>query len=518
MADLSRRKFLLVSSLLLLTGCNTLTMRRGGSYKIRENPFKLGVASGSPRHDSVVLWTRLVSSEVINSAVDVHWEMAEDDGFRRIVQHGVAIAIPELAHSVHVEVNGLNPDRWYWYRFRAGDAQSEAGRTRVFPAPDVTADRLRFAYASCQRWEDGYYAAYRHMAQENLDCVVFLGDYIYEGSRIGAVRAHNLPTPLTLEDYRQRYALYKSDTDLQRMHAACPWLVTWDDHEVLNNYAGRHSITEEADFLARRTAAYQAYYEHMPLRADALLHGISGLSRPDALRIYNRFHFGRLATFHLLDSRQYRDLPLCGESKQKQGGSRSCSEQDDSRRSYLGMAQEQWLDEGLRLGAGSGVRWDIIGSQTIFNRLMNRKSDSELSSDGWSGYKDAQNRLIESVVGNKARNPIFVGGDIHQNRVANIHQNLDDPKSPIVASEFCGTSISSRAGRTQAEIEELAQKNPHWLFANPERRGYGVVEITPTQSEVTLRALHDVRQKESGIETLARFAVMDGKPEIRRLS
>lgn len=518
MTDFSRRKFLLLSSLLFLTGGNALAMPRDGSYKFRENPFRLGVASGSPRHDSVVLWTRLLVPDGIRSAVDVHWEMAEDEAFRRIVRRGVVVAIPELAHSVHVAASGLKPNRWYWYRFRAGGAESEAGRTRVFPAPGVDADRLRFAYASCQRWEDGYYAAYRHMAQEDLDCVVFLGDYIYEGSRKGAVRAHDLPPPRTLEDYRQRYALYKSDADLQRMHAACPWLVTWDDHEVLNNYAGQYSITGEADFLARRTAAYQAYYEHMPLRAEALLHGVSGLSRPEALRIYNRFHFGRLATFHLLDSRQYRDLPLCSELQRKQEGVRSCTEQDTPERTYLGMAQEQWLEAGLRSGAESGVKWDLIGSQTVFNRPMNRRSEGELSRDGWSGYQSAQNRLLASIVGSRVRNPVFVCGDIHQNRVANIHRDLDDPKSPVVASEFCGTSISSWAGRSQAQTEEMARNNPHWLFADSERRGYGVVEITPTQCAVALRALHDARNKDSGIETLARFVVLDGTPEIRRLS
>jgi len=267
----------------------------------------LGVASGSPTHDSVVLWTRLAPETFFGSrsredAVTVRWEIAHDDKFERIVQRGQAVANAALANSVHVEVAGLESDRWYFYRFMAGDAQSTVGRTRTFPAPDAAASRLRIAYASCQRWEHGYFSAYRHMRQENPDVVLFLGDYIYEYPNAkNAVRVPTGGWVRSLADYRARYALHKSDADLQAMHAACPWLLTWDDHEVQNDYAGLkegQSGTPVADFAALRAAAYQAYYEHMPLRAAVLTRAFAGLASGAEMRIHASVRFGTLASFH----------------------------------------------------------------------------------------------------------------------------------------------------------------------------------------------------------------------------
>jgi hypothetical protein len=285
------------------------------------NPFALGVASGSPTHDSLVLWTRLVQTGLFGSStlgtapVTVRWEIADDEGFTRIVQSGQAQALAELAHSVHVEVAGLASDRWYFYRFMAGDAVSPVGRTRTFPAPDAPAARLRVAYASCQRWEHGYFSAWRHLRDDQPDVVLFLGDYIYEyASAPNAVRQPTGGWVLTLDDYRARYALHRSEHELQAMHAACPWLVTWDDHEVQNDYAGLtpgNSGPPVADFAARRAAAYQAFYEHMPLRASVLTQALAGLASGAEMRIYGQVAFGRLATLFLLDDRQYRDPQVC---------------------------------------------------------------------------------------------------------------------------------------------------------------------------------------------------------------
>ena len=254
--------------------------------RLTADPFALGVASGSPLHDSVVLWTRLLNTEPLTGAVTVRWELAHDEGFTRIAHQGQVQALPELAHAVHAEVTGLAPDRWYFYRFMLGDAVSHTGRTRTFPAAEARVNRLRLGYASCQRWEHGYYAAWRHMRAEELDTVLFLGDYIYEYPSLpNAVRQVTGGWVLTLDDYRQRYALHKSDADLQAMHAACPWLMTWDDHEVQNDYAGLHEgsgvlgMGSVPDFAARRAAAYQAYYEHMPLRASVLTRSLAGLAR-----------------------------------------------------------------------------------------------------------------------------------------------------------------------------------------------------------------------------------------------
>ncbi|MBD2018750.1 alkaline phosphatase D family protein, partial [Leptolyngbya sp. FACHB-36] len=274
--------------------------------------FSLGVASGEPLPDGVVLWTRL-APEPLNGGgmppqpMSVQWQVAVDEQMRRVVQRGTTIAVPELAHSVHVEVNGLEPARWYWYRFQAGDQQSSIGRTRTAPALTSHVDRLRFAFASCQHYEHGYYAAYRDMAAADLDFVVHLGDYIYEGAATtGESRQHNGSDLVTLEQYRDRYALYKTDPDLQAAHAAFPWIVTWDDHEVAGNYANltANGQSQQA-FLQRRASAYQAYYEHMPLRRSSRPQGAN-------LQLYRRFSFGDLAEFNVLDTRQYRSKQPCG--------------------------------------------------------------------------------------------------------------------------------------------------------------------------------------------------------------
>ena len=262
------------------------------AQRLNSNPFALGVASGSPTHNTVVLWTRLLQADVGSAggafplgtqSIAVRWEVAHDEAFTRIVQSGQSLATPELGHSVHVEVAGLASDRWYHYRFMLGDAVSATGRTRTFPAPGAKVNKLRMAYASCQNWEHGYYSAYRHMRDEQLDAVMFLGDYIYEyGGNNKAVRPAPPRNAITLDDYRSFYALYKSDPDLQHMHAACPWLMTWDDHEVHNDYAGLQAGVfgpEVPNFVARRAAAYQAYYEHMPLRSSVLTHALAGLAR-----------------------------------------------------------------------------------------------------------------------------------------------------------------------------------------------------------------------------------------------
>ena len=291
--------------------------------RVTSYPFALGVASGAPTTDGMVLWTRLAPGAPL--AIDngteplaVGWEVADDAGFARIVRRGQTQALPELAHSVHVEVHGLLPDRGYFYRFLRGDALSPAGRTRTLPLPGADLVRLRLAYASCQKWEDGHYAAWRHMRADEPDVVVFLGDYIYEyPGNSGPVAGPGGGWAIDLDGYRRRYAVYKSDPDLQAMHQACPWLMTWDDHEVQNDYAGLQAgyggpgdPSSPALFVARRNAAYQAYYEHMPLRASALVRALAGSAAADQLRVHDRVQFGRLLSLHLLDDRQYRDVQV----------------------------------------------------------------------------------------------------------------------------------------------------------------------------------------------------------------
>ena len=247
-----------------------------------------------------MLWTRLAphpleEGGMPDTSVEVEWQVAEDEKFSRIVARGAERAMSELAHSVHAEVRGLQPDRVYWYRFRAGTAVSPVGRTRTAPAGHKA--RLRFAFASCQQYEQGFFSAYRDMATRDLDLVVHLGDYIYERSW-GArhVREHDVGIPTTLAEYRNRYALYKGDADLQAAHAAFPFLSIWDDHEVTDDYANDRSyaVRDAVRFLKTRAAAYQAYYEHMPLPASARPRG------PDAT-IYAHYRFGDVMDLLLLD-------------------------------------------------------------------------------------------------------------------------------------------------------------------------------------------------------------------------
>ena len=490
--------------------------------RLAADPFALGVASGSPASESVVLWTRLMgpgAERAEGGPVAVRWEVAHDEQFSRIAQRGEAQALPELAHSVHAEVSGLDSDRWYFYRFIAGGAASPVGRTRTLPAPDAALQKLRLAYASCQRWEHGYFSAYRHMREENLDAVVFLGDYVYEYAN--AARAVRVPAGgwvLTLDDYRHRYALHKGEADLQAMHAACPWIVTWDDHEVQNDYAGLQagdSGPAVADFAARRAAAYQAFYEHMPVPASALTRALAGLGSGAEMRLYSQLRFGRLATLNLLDTRQYRDPQACTPPGRGSGVVRpaDCAVWNDSARTLLGAAQERWLDQAL---AGRSGGWSVIAQQTLFGRRDLKPADGGgFWNDGWDGYDAARSRLTASLRRHQVPNPVLLGGDVHENWVGHVLADYQRPDSQALGVEFCGTSITSRSGGNDLVGKRLAD-NPHFVFADAQRRGYGVAEFTPRQLTTTLRVVDDVARRDSRIETLARFAVESGRARVER--
>ncbi|MBP7566140.1 MAG: alkaline phosphatase D family protein [Burkholderiaceae bacterium] len=486
--------------------------------RLPAQPFALGVASGSPTHDSVVLWTRLVDGgrPLVAGPVTVRWEIADDEAFHRIVRHGQAQALPELAHAVHVEAEGLASDRWYFYRFMTAGAVSATGRTRTFPAPGAAATRLRLAYASCQRWEHGHYGAWRHLRTDEPDAVLFLGDYIYEyPGASDAVRKVRGGWTVTLDDYRARHALYRSDPHLQAMHAACPWLVTWDDHEVQNDQAGRtpgNSGPAGADYAARRIAAYQAYYEHLPLRASVLTRAIAGLASGAELRLYASVRFGTLAALHLLDDRQYRDPQACTPGGRFGAGvvdTAQCPEWNDPARTLLGAAQERWIDARL---AERGATWNVIGQQTLFGRRDFAPGKRELlANDGWDGYPAARGRMLAALQRHGTANPVILGGDIHQNWVGHVKADYGHADSRALGVEFCGTSISSRAGTNEKLPQRLAA-NPHFVFADAERRGYGLVDFTPRGLLTTLRTVDDVTREDTGISTLARFAVQAGRP------
>ena len=499
----------------------------------RADPFALGVASGSPTHDSVVLWTRLVfgtASDAPPSAgpATVRWEVADDDKFKRIARTGQAQAVPELAHSVHAEVAGLAPDRWYFYRFMAGAAVSPVGRTRTLPGADAAVARLRLGYASCQKWEDGYFTAWRHMLAENLDAVLFLGDYIYEYPGTSSrIRRPGGGWVISLDDYRGRYALYKSDPDLQAIHAACPWLMTWDDHEVQNDYAGLQAGNSgpndpslPADFAVRRGAAYQAYYEHMPLRASVLERSLAGLAKPGGIRIYTRLQAGRLVSMLLLDDRQYRDPQVCTRDGKTGSGVVNpalCPQWLDPRRTLLGREQERWLDQALALPGTRERSWNVIAQQTAFGQRDFRMGAGEsFSNDGWDGYAAARTRLTDSLRRHAVPNAVLLGGDVHANWVGHVKADYARPDSDAVGVEFCGTSITSRGGGNEKLPERLAE-NPHFVFADAQAHGYGVAEFTPAQLTTTLRVVDDVARADTRIQTLAAFVVQAGRPVVQRV-
>lgn len=513
---LSRRAFLACSGSLAVA----LAIPFAGALarpRFAGNPFTLGVASGYPRPDGIVLWTRLAPEPLAGggmpgAGVEVEWEIATDEGFRRIVRRGREIAAPEFAHSVHAEAAGLEPSRWYWYRFRAGRDTSPVGRTRTAPAAGAAADRLRFAFASCQQYEQGYYAAYRHMAGEDLDLVIHLGDYIYESSwGRNHVRAHGTDEPVTLEEYRNRYALYKTDADLQAAHAAFPWLVTWDDHEVQNDYANDRSqgLDPRELFLRRRAAAYQAYYEHMPLPAAMRPRGPN-------LQLHTRAAFGRLVEFSMLDTRQYRSHQVC--PRPGRGGGNTfdadeCRERFDDRLTMLGAAQEKWLHDGL---AASHARWNVIAQQTLMAQADRQPGEGrQFWTDGWDGYPQARERLLKFIAGRRIANPVVIGGDVHMSAVADLKTDFGDARAPVVATEFVGTSITSQ-GPSQKRVETILTENPHIRFANGARRGYTVMEISTRCCLAHLRTLDDVRDPQSRIRTFTTFVVEDDRPGAQR--
>lgn len=507
MPRIDRRGFL-VGGLAAAALWRPLGSARAANFKT--DPFTLGVASGAPRTDSVVLWTRLIlddasanisadpfapAREPVSEPIDVEWMIAEDETFSRPVQSGLFRAVPELAHSVHVEVKGLQPGHWYFYRFRSGNAESPVGRTRTAPE---TADTFRFAFASCQQYEQGFYSAYGDMAKKDLDLVIHLGDYIYERT-YGAhlVRRHGTGIPSMLYEFRDRYALYKSDPQLQAAHAAFPWLAVWDDHEVTNNYANDRApdAPDPAAFLARRRAAYQAWFEHMPV-PPALAAGF------DALRIYDHYRFGNLLDLTLLDTRQYRSPELEGSAAD-----------DRPERTMLGPAQEAWLAKTL---AGSSAQWNIIAQQTLLSERDTRAGpDTRYNLDGWDGYRAARTRLLDAVQASKMRNPLIIGGDLHAFYAADVRRDFADRKAEPIASEFVCGSITSDAP-TQASLATALAENPHLKFAS-DKHGYAIMQLGSRSAEVSFIGIADRKQQNSPATTFQNFAVADGAAGVNRL-
>ena len=469
------------------------------------DPFTLGVASGDPEPDGFVLWTRLAPAPLAPDGhggmsgrnVEVGWQVADDERFRRVVAAGTATARPASAHAVHVEVRGLRPGREYFYRFRADGHLSPVGRSRTTP---TTAGSLSFAAVSCAQYEHGYYTAYRRMAEQDPDLVVHLGDYIYEYSGgvytapKGNVRRHEGGKLQTLADYRVRHAQYKTDPDLQFAHRNSPWVVIFDDHEVENNWAGDNPGTLVPGFGGRKAAGFQAYYEHMPLRR-------SSVARGPHIKINRRVSWGSLATFHLLDTRQFRDHQPCDD------GMRSgCDERLGQERVMLGDAQMKWLAGGLRSSRGS---WDLVAQQIILGqRDYHLGPGRELNVDAWDGYPAERDRLLTTLASAGTGNPVVLTGDAHVGSASDLVLDFDDPDAERVGVELVSTSISSDGDgyHDPARDAALVAENPHLRFVD-ERRGYIMCRVTPEELKADFRTLDHISRRGAPARTAATFTV-----------
>ncbi|MCD7439888.1 alkaline phosphatase D family protein [Streptomyces lincolnensis] len=479
---------------------------RAAETPLPDGVFGLGVSSGDPLPDGVVLWTRLAPDPLNgggmpDAAVPVQWEVAVDERFRKVVRRGTAQALPAYGHSVHVDVRGLRAGRVYWYRFRAGGQISRTGRTRTAPPAHSTGGHLRVALASCQNWQNGYFTPYADMLAQDPDVVLFVGDYIYESAPSAtAIRRHEgTGEPYTLTQYRNRYAQYRLDPDLAEIHANAPFVVTFDDHEVDNDFAG--DIPQDPDkqphdaFVARLTAAYQAYYEHMPVRATAVPNG-------PHIRMHRRLDFGRLARLSVLDTRQFRS-----DQATSQAGAQNPA------LTMLGAEQKQWLLDGLH---GSPARWNLIASQ-----IMMAETDLQIGEgklwfyDAWDGYQAERNALLDEF--REVRNPVVLSGDRHLTMISDLKTDYANPASQVVGAEFVGTSISSNGDQDldafHRQWDPLMPDNPHWKFIDA-HRGYHLFDVRRDRIDAQVRVVDTVLKPQAVPSTLARLRVDAGRPGV----
>lgn len=487
-------------------GATSTTAAVTPASDLTTDPFALGVASGDPLPDSIVLWTRLApdplaadgSGGMAGGTASVAWDLARDDTFADLVAGGTAPSDPAFGHSVHIDVRGLDPATDYFYRFRIGDFTSTVGRTRTLPAADASPERVRLGIANCQHFEAGFYAAYRHLAEDDVDLVVHLGDYIYElpatGGPDGNRSSRPALPPKTLEEFRLRYASYKTDPDLQAAHAAAPFTLVWDDHEVSDNYMGDTlpSGADAAEVRDLRAAAYQAWWENLPVRLDP----------PDGsdLVVYHDVTFGDLARLYLLDERQYADEPPCrGETVPYDYG--DCDAVGDDR-TRLGADQEAWLDETARQG---GVTWNLLGTPVALAGIDAGSGDeAKYFLDLWDGYPVARQRVIDLLA--EVDNPVVISGDYHQGMVLDVNEAPFDTDSPLVATEFMAPPISS-----VLFSDDVSERTPQ-LRQQLDGHGYLLVEVTPEAVTAEFRMLDDVTDPDSAVQTESTWRVDAGDP------
>lgn len=482
---------------------------RPTTARLAGDPFTLGVASGDPLADRVVLWTRLAPVPLAGGLAgmpddrfDVTWQVARDARFNRVVAEGTATAEPANAHAVHVDATRLEPATDYFYRFGLDEWTSPTGRTRTLPEPGAAVDRLGLGVVCCQSFGTGHYAAYRHLRDEDLDLVVHLGDYIYEvPNGIAGREVYPAALPRTLEDYRLRYASYRQDPHLQAAHGRFPFMCMWDDHDVTNNYAGDTepdpAATPEA-VRARRAAAYRAYWEHLPLR----------LSLPDSpeMTLYRHVDLGDLARLYLLDERQYADEPPCRSQSASDLG--NCPERT-AERHYLGPEQDRWLAQALD-GAGA-VSWNLLGNPTVLAGVnLGDEGSPHYLLETWDGYPAARRRLLDRLASPGVANPVVLTGDWHAGMVNDVHLDPEDWASPVVAPELLAPAISS------VPFDAPLTANPHIRHQVP-ANGYLAVELEPERLTATFRVVDDVTRADSGITTNSVWEIRAGTAAAARI-
>ncbi|MFI0927601.1 alkaline phosphatase D family protein [Streptomyces sp. NPDC021012] len=500
--------------------------------------FLHGVASGDPLPDGVLLWTRVtptpeaVPGSGLGPDVQVGWELAEDRSFARVVASGTTTASAASDHTVKADVRGLRPATAYWFRFTADGAVSPTARTRTAPAADSAGPGVRFGVVSCSNWESGYFSAYRHLAaRSDLDAVLHLGDYIYEYAT-GAypeakyvVRQHEPRHEiLTLADYRTRHGKYKTDADLQAMHAAHPIVAIWDDHEFANDAwsggAENHTPGAEGDWAARVAAAKQAYFEWMPVRTST-----EGT-------VFRRLRFGKLADLHLLDLRSFRSAPA-------KTGSGTV---DDPERSITGRAQLDWLKAGL---AGSDATWQLVGTSVMISPvafgslpaylleplaglLGLPKEGIAVNVDQWDGYTDDRKELLAHLTERAIRNTVFLTGDIHMAWANDVPVKAATyPLSASAATEFVVTSVTSDnlddllhvAPGTLSVVAAGAVKtaNRHVKWVDMDHHGYGVLDVTAARSQMDYYTVSDKTDPAATASWARSYRTLSGTQRVERV-
>lgn len=485
--------------------------------------FALGVASGEPEPESVVIWTRLAPRPLQADggmparAIPVKWEVALDARFTQVLKSGVAVADPAVAHSVHVQVDGLPSGRSLHYRFEAGGLLSPVGRTRTAPAPQDAVRSLRMALASCQHYEHGHFAVHREIADSDVDLVLFVGDYIYTTVTPRHIRVrqhpHDFPrdhAARSLADYRIQHASYKLDADLRACHAAHPWLMIWDDHEVLPDYAGDSDpfVGRRDAFLAVRAAAYKAYFEHMPVSPHRLPVDAS-------MPMHGRYRWGQLADLWALDTRQHRDPAACTGVRAPMDGKLlwRCGAAQAPARTVLGQKQEDWLAAGL---AGSPCTWKFVLQTTqVSPGVIETPLGKLLYAEGWDAFPAARARLIEAIAQPRVPNVVFLGGDVHRHVAANLRQDPGDVHSPVIASEVVTTSVTSK-GLSELANSWMKACNPDILHMRSDQRGYVLVDVQPGRVLFDFRGTPHPVRPQARLRTQARYAVERGVPGLRK--